>query len=359
LVANYPVRFSILNGQVTGNTPLFDVADLQPQNLYYQINFYRSDGTWLMGGNYAVTGATFNLGAAIPTVVTTSNISYANPALLSANQTFTGNNTFTGNVTLNGPVNTVGPAGLIFTGNASDPAGANGDLNWNTTLNALRFYDGAWYTVPGTGQNNVWSAYQLFNAGFRVGTVSSVILTGVTGNSNLLQTGDSDVTTQPAGTIACFDGSGNITGDSCTTAIKAIQNVYTTSCSGSIGTSTANLCSISVTMPSAGCPCRVLTSYNLILDFSSSVEAVDFWNIDSPADNVWGQTEVANSNGPGGHTSATSGVISTDTGYANSAAVTFYVESSATATGATVLSSPTSGSGPGSQFVVVVIPSVN
>lgn len=99
VVGNAPVTYRVVNGTIQSGPPLYDVAALQPQNLYYITRFYDTTGTLVSWGNYVVTGATYNLGSATPTNVTTSNISFISPASLSANQTFTGANAFTQPIT--------------------------------------------------------------------------------------------------------------------------------------------------------------------------------------------------------------------------------------------------------------------
>lgn len=94
-VTTSAVRCSVVYGVLQTCPPLYDVAALQPQNLWYTINAYNTAGQFVMGGNYIVTGASFNLGAATPTSITTNNVSYLTPVSLAANNTFTGNNTFT------------------------------------------------------------------------------------------------------------------------------------------------------------------------------------------------------------------------------------------------------------------------
>lgn len=94
-VAPGTVVFRLANGQITGGAALYDVATLQPQNLYYKARAYDVSGNLVFYGNYVVTGASFNLGAAVPTSVTTSNVSYLSPVSLTGTNIFTGNNSFT------------------------------------------------------------------------------------------------------------------------------------------------------------------------------------------------------------------------------------------------------------------------
>lgn len=99
-IAPTPVTYRIVNGSILSGSsvPLFDVANLQPQNLYYSARVYDSSGTLVFTGNYAVTGASYNLGAAIPTNVTTSNISFVSPAVTNASNVFCCTQTFQGQI---------------------------------------------------------------------------------------------------------------------------------------------------------------------------------------------------------------------------------------------------------------------
>lgn len=65
----------IFNGQfpamtVEGNDTLL------PRGTYYQLAFYDQTGGLISRGNYVITGATYDVGAAVPTPVTPSNINY-------------------------------------------------------------------------------------------------------------------------------------------------------------------------------------------------------------------------------------------------------------------------------------------
>lgn len=124
-VSNMPVFFSLVNGSISGGPQLYDVANLQPQNLYYIARAYDSSGNLIFAGNYSVTGGTFNLGAATPTSITTSNISYLNPASQNGANVFSGVNSFTNSNTFSGAVN--------FTGSVSfSSVGFNGAITSTT-----------------------------------------------------------------------------------------------------------------------------------------------------------------------------------------------------------------------------------
>jgi hypothetical protein len=81
--------YQVVNGVIQSGPPLFDVAGLQPSNLYYIAKVFDSAGNLVLGGNYVVTGASFNFGTAVPTTVTTSNISFVTPVTTSAPNAFT------------------------------------------------------------------------------------------------------------------------------------------------------------------------------------------------------------------------------------------------------------------------------
>lgn len=94
-VSNIPVTFNVVNGSIVGGAPLYDVANLQPQGLYYIARARDTSGNLQFYGNYVVTGVSFNLGTATPTQVTTSNISYILPIFPNQTNTFTAAQTFT------------------------------------------------------------------------------------------------------------------------------------------------------------------------------------------------------------------------------------------------------------------------
>lgn len=96
-VSNQPIYYRLVNGVILGGAslPVYDVAGLQPKNLYYSANAYDTAGTLVFHGNYIITGASFNLGLALPTIVTTANVSYLNPVVATVTNNFTVNQNFT------------------------------------------------------------------------------------------------------------------------------------------------------------------------------------------------------------------------------------------------------------------------
>lgn len=93
-VAPSLVTFNLVNGMIVGGAPLYDVANLQPQGLYYIARAYDTMGALQFYGNFVVTGASFNLGQATPTSVQTSNVSYILPIFPNQTNNFTATQEF-------------------------------------------------------------------------------------------------------------------------------------------------------------------------------------------------------------------------------------------------------------------------
>ena len=95
----------IVNGAPVGGF-LVRNADIQPHGTYYRAVLYNSFGAPISTYNFVIPagGTTFDIGAALITNVTTSNVSLISPADLSGNNTWLGNQTFNGNVTFLGLV---------------------------------------------------------------------------------------------------------------------------------------------------------------------------------------------------------------------------------------------------------------
>lgn len=98
------VTYNVVNGSVQSGPPLYDVTTIQPSGLYYIARAYDMAGNLVFYANYVVNGASFNIGAATPTSVTTSNISYLTPVFSNGTNTWTGTNTFNGPTIFNGTV---------------------------------------------------------------------------------------------------------------------------------------------------------------------------------------------------------------------------------------------------------------
>lgn len=118
-IANSLVTYKLVNGVIQAGPPLYDVATIQPANLYYAAKVYDSANNLVMTGNYVVTGGTFNLGAATPTTITTSNISYVTPVTTSAANVFTALQTFNAGLTTGSTTGTFGQIAANTPGSAT------------------------------------------------------------------------------------------------------------------------------------------------------------------------------------------------------------------------------------------------
>lgn len=89
------ITFTIANGAPQPGGTLIPNDVLSPSG-YYVEQFFDASGNMYGMANVVIPtgGGTFDIGAATPTSVLTSNISYITPASLSGNQTWTGSNTF-------------------------------------------------------------------------------------------------------------------------------------------------------------------------------------------------------------------------------------------------------------------------
>lgn len=89
-IPNTPVYFQVINGAVTGGAPLLDNTNMQPAGDYYVSTVRDTVGNFIGQANYSIqAGSSFNIGSAVPTVLTTSNISYVNPVITSVPNNFT------------------------------------------------------------------------------------------------------------------------------------------------------------------------------------------------------------------------------------------------------------------------------
>ena len=69
---------------------------IQPLNTYYKVWAFNTAGSLIYYANWVVPtgGGTFDMGQALPTTITTTNISYLSPALLNISQTWTATQIF-------------------------------------------------------------------------------------------------------------------------------------------------------------------------------------------------------------------------------------------------------------------------
>lgn len=313
-VSPIPVRFNVVNGAIAGGAPLYDTAALQPQNLYYSINAYDNSGSYVFGGNFVVTGSTFNLGAATPTSILTNNVSYITPASLSGNNVFTGQNTFTQQI-LSSVATGTAPFGISSTTQVA---------NLNASL-----LQGATWAVP-----------------LAIGSTTPNLGTFTGINDTALSTLS----------LVCTDNSKNLITTGCSTNSSHIASATSsTSVSASTATSLSGMgLTLSLTMPSSGCPCRVLTSWNLGTHATTATDSgISGWvsdgtNTFAAADGI---QRASNSSGVAG-----SGISPS---YANSANVTLTVFTESGGSSAQAYSADQTGQSSGqlSKLSAEIIPS--
>jgi len=74
---------TVTNGALVGSPTVLGNDVLEPANTYYWVEYFNSKGTKVMVNPFYITGASYDLGSARPTTITTSNISYADPVIKS------------------------------------------------------------------------------------------------------------------------------------------------------------------------------------------------------------------------------------------------------------------------------------
>lgn len=153
-VLSIPVYFRVINGVVTGGAPLYDVVNMQPAGLYYVARGYDQANNLVFYGNYVVTGATFDIGTAVPTAVTTSNVSYSQPIFANQTNNFTVNQFFT---TITSSCSPAAATGFLRLCN-SDQIGWRNNGNTGDLFSGATFVGGLdWLSVNGLlfGNNTV------------------------------------------------------------------------------------------------------------------------------------------------------------------------------------------------------------
>lgn len=387
-VANTPVSYRIVNGVILSGTtvPLYDVNNLQPQNLYYSARAYDSAGNLVLTGNYAVTGTSYNLGAAIPTSVTTSNISYVNPAVTNASNVFCCTQTFQGQIvstlSTGTPPFSIASTTLVPNLNVNNLNGVtiSGTPAINQTLVASSPTAAAWgnstatlstYVNNGTGTATNLIA-KLTGAPSTVTTVTTgdtggaigicVSGCGNSGSASITTVGQASCTfdgatvagdyVQISGTVAgdchdagaTFPANGQVLGRILSTngaggifniglfgvevykpaAGLAYQSWQQTLLGGDVAiaaNTTTTVTTLVITMPGAGCPCRVAMTYSMWISTGSSGNGYTMWVSDGANTMFPGNTGQSNGSA-GAAAQIFGGGISTVT-YANAAVVTF------------------------------------
>jgi hypothetical protein len=96
VVMPQPVTFRISNGVFRGTPKVYGNDVIVPSGTFYRVTFSDDFGRPVFSANYVLTGSPVDMSTAVPTSITTSNITYFNVPTLGGNNVFTGNNTFTG-----------------------------------------------------------------------------------------------------------------------------------------------------------------------------------------------------------------------------------------------------------------------
>jgi hypothetical protein len=262
------------------------VNTINPANLYYQARLYDAAGNFIMGGNYVVTGASFNLGAAVPTNITTSNISFTNIVSTSVANTWTALKTFVAAIAVTPLTNQIilGTAPNQTVLNFPAPAG-------NITL-----------VFPITADTMVGRATTdtLTNKTLTTPVINGASTgTGIQGTDSKLQTAG---TIAGVGAALCTDANGGTTTSGCPTSlIGGGPFARTTTINNSsivVGASTSVM-STSVTIPSSGGPYRILASYSLFCTSAAALNGADAWVNDGGA-NSWAFAEFFQNAGQNG-----------------------------------------------------------
>jgi hypothetical protein len=96
-VAVYPIQYPVVNGTLPGYAFVVPNDACNPGGTYYVMNLYDTAGNPVAQANYYITSpGPFNIGQAAPTSLTTSQISYQNPAFTNVNNIWGGTQTFNG-----------------------------------------------------------------------------------------------------------------------------------------------------------------------------------------------------------------------------------------------------------------------
>lgn len=143
-VAATPIRANMVNGQIKGYpyggpVTLADVANLQPQNLFYTFKYYNQYGQLIEASPYVVTGTNFDIGTAIPTTQTIANVSYSGIVFTNVISTYTAAQLFK-----------AGPIYDIQAFNADPNNSADSTTFINAALAAAKAAGGRAYCTRGT-----------------------------------------------------------------------------------------------------------------------------------------------------------------------------------------------------------------
>ncbi len=251
-VSASPVTFNLVNGMIVGGAPLKDVATLQPLGLYYIARAYDYTGALQFYGNYAVTGATFNLGAATPTSVTTSNVSYILPIFPNQTNSFTATQQF---ITITSASSPVASSGFIRMANTDQNCWRNAANSADICVGYAAFGGLDLISVGGAGLT--LSGGDLFGASNAQLTLGTFATSGNAGPSISLVAASANGTNLNGGSIFILPGARNGSGLNGTVSVQhgmgstasssGFQQNRTASCTTGAGAGAT--CNTTITWP--------------------------------------------------------------------------------------------------------------
>lgn len=343
-IAPSPVFFRVIYGQISATAPLYDVNTITPSGLYYVARAYNTQGMLQFYGNYVVTGATFDLGAATPTSITTSNISYLSPGFTNGNNTWTGINIFTQPITAPGFVSSCTPTATIGYGRLckTDQICWRNQGNSGDACLSLNFADqlaffGGLHLVGGDLRVD---GLATIGGTLSVGGGTALATSNQSGTGNLCLVSNCQLVTPALNGVTI---SGTPSAGQTLTATSPSAASWATPSAGiqassitllgapvNISVGTVTVLTKNVTMPAVGCPCRAFVSYGLNLDTGNSGEAsaTVFDGTNRFA------TGSMNTTGSASDFAINASSYSTGT-YANSASITFTLQAATTMAGTT------------------------
>lgn len=227
--------FRLTNGTFPAFANIVPNDVMQPQSTYYKFTAYDTTGFPVFYANYYIItgGGTFNIGLALPTTVTTSNISYINPANLNTTNTWCCLQTFNGGIA--GTTATFSGLGIFNSLQVTTTAtiGTSLSINGGTVLTTTN--------QTGTGSLVLSTSP----------TITTPIINGASTGSGIQGT-DSKLMT--AGTVSgvsgdplCLDANGGATTVTCTIGL----NKYFSVSGCTTAASTDSNCTGTITLPVA------------------------------------------------------------------------------------------------------------
>lgn len=251
-----PVCFPVNNGVFPAFATVVPNDVMQPLNLYYTAAFYDRTGALVMYSNYVVpTGGTFNVGLALPTTITTTNISYLNPAILSGNNIFTGTNTFNNITTFN--------ALATFTAGLSSTTGLfSGQITSTVATGTAPLVIASTTVVPNLNASLLLGCTWAVPCAIGSTTPNSGAFTSLSSNTFQLASGTIQVAVQGtdtsllsvgtftggAGVGVCKDANGGATTTGCNTSGFTRVSLGTNGSVCTTGTSAGATCTTTVTI---------------------------------------------------------------------------------------------------------------